>query len=519
MLTVAPGAVLTGGPGGSAAIFDSPSNELDNSGTLQTFDGATGLTISSLSGDTTVSNGGLLLGSVGLAAGGNNVLHNLSGGTILAGPSLDLGGTGVLQNDGVLQIGSGAIGGTRINGSFIQSALGSLALRVDQATHAADAVSVSGAAQLGGVLGVTTLNPGRVTPGSFSLAAVVADGGLHLDGLTLSSARSAILNYALSTSGNTLNLTSTANFAPAGLSGYGQSVAAVFGHVQGEAMSQFSEAVTTILVRIPDLATLDGAYRTLGGSGISTVPKVTMDAGMTAIQTVTNRLDGWRIGDLTSQMGGQNAALTADSAEKPATAHIWIAPNASYNGGSGLSSHMFGSTFGVDAEAPAMPLPVGGAFTFSQAYFSLSEPAGERVRAAIWRQRLRGGTVRRCLCFGGCLWRDRESELRPHAERFGIAADQRGTIPDLDHGRTVGDGLYTADQRDGRARDTVLRGGADAGASGGGQRELWGAGRGLALSRDGCGGDADLVGCVTGWALDHAERVDPGAVQAAGLDA
>ena len=170
----------------------------------------------------------------------------------------------MLQNDGVLQIGSGAIGSTRINGAFIQSALGSLALRVDQAAHAADGVTVSGAAQLGGVLGVTTLNPGRVTPGSFSLASVVADGGLSLQGLTLSFARSAILNYALSTSGNTLNLTSKADFAPAGLSKYGQSVGALFGRVQGEAMSQFSQEITGILVRIPDLATLDGAYRTLG---------------------------------------------------------------------------------------------------------------------------------------------------------------------------------------------------------------------------------------------------------------
>ena len=69
LLVVAPGVVLTGGAGGSAVIFESPLNELDNSGTLQTFDGATGLAISSLLGDTTVNNGGALLGSVGLAAG------------------------------------------------------------------------------------------------------------------------------------------------------------------------------------------------------------------------------------------------------------------------------------------------------------------------------------------------------------------------------------------------------------------------------------------------------------------
>jgi outer membrane autotransporter protein len=252
---------------------------------------------------------------------------------------------------------------------------------------------------------VTTLNPGRVKPGSFSLASVVADGGLSLQGLTLSSARSAIVNYALSTSGNTLNLTSKADFAPAGLSKYAQSVGTLFGRVQGEAMSQFSQGITEILVRIPDLATLDGAYRTLGGSSVSTVPKVTMDAGMTAIQTVTNRLDGWRMGDLNSQLGGQNAALTADSREKPATAHVWIAPNASYNGGSGLSSHMFGSTVGVDGEAATMPVLLGGAFTFSQAYFSLSDPqasgSGPQYGGSLYGVGRIGNAYASAIAYGG----------------------------------------------------------------------------------------------------------------------
>ena len=146
ILNVGAGASIIGGAGGAAVVFDSPINELNNSGSLATLDGATGMAVQSLSGDTTVKNSGTLLGKMQLAAGATNLVHNQSTGTILAGPSLDLGG-GTLQNDGTLRSGGATTGATTINGSMTQSATGVLLVRFDHKAGTADAFNVTGPAQ------------------------------------------------------------------------------------------------------------------------------------------------------------------------------------------------------------------------------------------------------------------------------------------------------------------------------------------------------------------------------------
>jgi len=92
-INVAAGATVTGGAGAAAIELDGPVNVVNDDGTLLSTDGAGGTTVLADSGDTTINNGGVLNGDVQLTANGSNLLHNLAGGTIGAGPTIDLGGT------------------------------------------------------------------------------------------------------------------------------------------------------------------------------------------------------------------------------------------------------------------------------------------------------------------------------------------------------------------------------------------------------------------------------------------
>lgn len=94
---------MLGGSGGSAVMFEGLTNELNNSGSVSGADGATGMTVRTVSGDTALRNSGTLQGNLKLATGANNLVYNQGAGTILAGALLDLGCSGVLQNDGGLQ--------------------------------------------------------------------------------------------------------------------------------------------------------------------------------------------------------------------------------------------------------------------------------------------------------------------------------------------------------------------------------------------------------------------------------
>jgi uncharacterized protein with beta-barrel porin domain len=272
VVEIAAGASVTGGAGASALEFEGPTNELHNNGMVGSADGAAGLAVQTLSGDTMVRNGGTLQGNVRLADQGNNLLHNLAGGTLLAGDLLHLGGAGVLRNEGAIQQAGAAGSLTRIEGSLVQSDSGTLELKIDHANGKAGGIHVTGTAQLAGRLRAVHVNGGEVAPGTVSLGSVVTTGG-GLDASALSVASTAMMRYSLSSSGGELQLTSTAAFSPAELPADMQALGAVVGAAQTARRLHF-HALTEHLMTLPSVADLQQAYWNLGGAAAGAVSSV-----------------------------------------------------------------------------------------------------------------------------------------------------------------------------------------------------------------------------------------------------
>jgi len=362
---------VVGGAGGVGVLMNSPTNVLNNSGQISTADGATGMAVQATAGDTTISNGGQLQGSMQLAAGGNNLLHNLAGGTIFAGASLDLGGTGVLSNDGVLTSASAALGAMQINGALTQSSTGVLQVRMDAGSGAADTFSVSGAAQLAGKLQPVSVNLGQIVAGAHVVDLISAGGGVSLSGLTLDSQASAIQTYSLTTSGNTLRLGSLVDFAPAGLSGSAAALAPIITAVQAQGGSPLFALMLPKLVAIPSVAGLDRAYQNVAGAGASAAPQATFQATSLMLDAVTNQMDAWRIGMLSAQDGSTRAPLVAHQG-KMGHGNVWFAPIANSGAGQGGRNQLYGGTLGVDETLDTLPIPVlvGGAVSASDSFYS-----------------------------------------------------------------------------------------------------------------------------------------------------
>jgi uncharacterized protein with beta-barrel porin domain len=121
-ITIADSSIVQGGAGGTGVKFmDGGSNLLKNSGTLGTLDGINGMAIKSVEtgavkdeagktiatikvGKETIENYGTITGSVDLG-GGSNSFHNFQDATFISGSKINLGGTNLFTNEGIINPG------------------------------------------------------------------------------------------------------------------------------------------------------------------------------------------------------------------------------------------------------------------------------------------------------------------------------------------------------------------------------------------------------------------------------
>ena len=167
VINIAPGASVTGGPGGVGVYFGGPINTLNNSGYVGTADGVSGSSVVSADGSTTVNNSGITVGDITLGGIGN-VINNFAA----------------------------------TDQSLVTSSI---------------SVGVGIRLELGGSISPTLINAGLIAPGSAGPTTIIANNGGTLNHADLGVVNTAIMTYGLIKDANSVQLTSTANFAPSGL--------------------------------------------------------------------------------------------------------------------------------------------------------------------------------------------------------------------------------------------------------------------------------------------------------------
>ena len=376
------GATVTGGVGGFGVLFDSSQNVLINAGTISTLDGAAGLAVQATGATTSISNAGTLLGNIILAGGGTNVLDNLPAGTILAGPNLNLGGAGTLRNAGTLAVAGGQPGATQINGSLVQSASGNMQIRTDKAAN--DQFMVTGSAQLAGAIVVRQQNPGQTMPGVVVQPIVTAQGGISIVGpLSVHAGQSAILTYGLSTGGNTMSLTTEANFSPSGLSADAARTGQFIGAIQANGSSPLMNLIVGQLVTLPSAQALGARYRSVTGDAIASVPQVTYEALTRGMGSFADRIDGWMAAGLDGGNARYVSAGLSPGSGTTASYRLWADPFGGAMSNSGLTDHIYGGAAGLDAHSDDQTLFGGIGVSGTQSYYKDGAPSLNGVASNV----------------------------------------------------------------------------------------------------------------------------------------
>jgi len=212
--------MIVGGTGSGAAIsvLDGRDNTISNSGELSTMSGIAGYSIISTGGNDIVENLGTMTGSVDLGSGVNRFENY---GLVNSGSVVNVGDNNAFVNAGTLSPGGSMnIATTTLTGNFTQTVDGSLLVdvRFDYEDVAADLLSISGAASLGGMLNVNMMDVGSIMPGTHELVLVSGTGQLTDNGLSLNAHETPIIRYELvSRSETEIGMRYDVDFAVAGL--------------------------------------------------------------------------------------------------------------------------------------------------------------------------------------------------------------------------------------------------------------------------------------------------------------
>jgi hypothetical protein len=233
------GAIPSGTSGAAVEFVGGMNNALVNNGVITTLTGTNGYAVVSDSGNTAITNNGVMVGSVSLAPGTNS-LTNSQTGVFITGPTINLGAGNTFTNAGLVAPGGiGTVGTTNVTGNFVQTSTGELAADVNLANGTYDQINVSGSATVAGTLNLTMLNINLATPGTHNYNVVTAGGTVNQSGLTIVAPTSVVSTYSLVSGPNgALTLQQIVNFQPAQLTGNTASFGNFINKLQGGGSSK-----------------------------------------------------------------------------------------------------------------------------------------------------------------------------------------------------------------------------------------------------------------------------------------
>ena len=198
--------------------------------------------------------------------------YNVLGGTITLG-------SGLFTNSGTLNIGAGtgAVADTNLTGDYTQTSTGTLKLRANWGTAAADKLVVSGTADLNGRVSPTFTNfTGGLMTNTF---VVVGAGTLTLNGITV--LNTATITNSLAANGNDLELTSTVNFQGVSGTKLTGNAATMAGVVNTLFTNGASIPYLAALVSLPTTAEYVRALQSLGPAADATRASSTLATSST----------------------------------------------------------------------------------------------------------------------------------------------------------------------------------------------------------------------------------------------
>ncbi len=338
-------------------------------GTAPTVSGAGGYAIM-VGGGTShiINNTGVIMGSVDLGPG-VNAFNNAAGAYFDAGAAVILGAGNALTNAGALAPGGFQnVSATAITGNLVQTATGSNGLDLNLWGGATDQVTVSGTANLSGVVHTNLVNPlvapGYALPGTHTPLIFTATGGVTHPNLTLQAFDTAVATYSLIyPDAQHVDLQYVIDYTPSGLTANQWAMGNRVNGIQTAQASPAFRPIATNLFYLPDVATLGAAYDSLSGEGEAATQQVSFDDNAQFMAMVGTQARDW---------------MSDSPRPQDHIWRLWLAPydnTAVYGGNSAtgsakVSRSAYGIGGGVDAQITPNAL-IGVALSGGASYFKV----------------------------------------------------------------------------------------------------------------------------------------------------
>jgi hypothetical protein len=242
--------IYAGANGVGVWISGGADNLFTNDGIVATEDGLLGWSAIGEEGNDLIQNNGIFYGQFDLGTGVNGFVNNTDR-LFVSGAELRLGDAASrLLNAGVMVAGDlNYAQHTEMTGSFVQTGSGITFSELDFGTDVLDQIFMTGTADLAGEMDVSLLNPQLVGIGHFQKSLFEADLGVVDSGMTLTTAPSVVINYALQyPSGYQAVLSYDVDFSPEGMSSNLTEVGDYVNRIQMAGSSpELADTVTTLL--------------------------------------------------------------------------------------------------------------------------------------------------------------------------------------------------------------------------------------------------------------------------------
>ncbi len=273
------GGLINGGAwGGGVSIYATRSAHIINAGTL---DFASRFLAGSAGTSIKIDNTGTVAGSMFLF-GGSVEFNNYASGVFNAGEMVSFlvpgpvgapAVNGTLNNHGIVRVGGGTgeLNTTSLAGHYVQSPTGSLHVRADFGTGAADRLEVDGTATIAGTVVVKPFDVLATHSLHQGVTVMTATGGITNIGLTndgLAPLNTGAIRYSLhQPDANTLSVQATINFQGSGNKAFSANENAVGGNLNGIFSGGTTLGFMPALLNLPTAGGLGNALSQLSPAG------------------------------------------------------------------------------------------------------------------------------------------------------------------------------------------------------------------------------------------------------------
>ena len=273
----ASGALIQGGPGGTAIQLPTPEREsVLNAGMIIGGPRGQELAIEGVGGNDEIINSGLVAGNIKITGTENTVINNpdsrIESDSISLSPRSEFINRGILSPNGSYRLGS-----LDITAKYLQTETGIYEFDLDLSKNETDQLIINNPSAIQGSMALTPTRTGLAKPGQFVSTDVISAPRLREGDLNFIATNTAIASYELtpgSDPNNSLAVSYQVDYSPKGLNPNNKNVGEAFNTIQLAGPSTAQQRLTAAyLYQIPNVHNLNKTYQQLSGEQLTAFPQ------------------------------------------------------------------------------------------------------------------------------------------------------------------------------------------------------------------------------------------------------